>query len=279
MEFVPFPKIDQMKRAQMTITQKLHGTNAQIHVFKNDDHIDLRCGSRSRWIIPGDDNFGFAKFVYDNKEEFIEKLGIGTHFGEWCGPGINSGEGLKEKTFFLFDHWKWPPERALPPGTRVVPVLYNGPFDLKEIDKTMDFLREVGSIASPGFMRPEGVVIRFLGERFKMVFDNESTSWKDADPVYREQKEKQRSEVFEKYGHLFQPKRLEKLLSRDEKYTREFPKSMPIIVDDYFSDLVTEGEVGHYDNADELFKIKKVVSGELFKFVKKQMEIEEWRSN
>ena len=156
-EFESFPDIKKLGAAALFITQKIHGSNAQIYVFQTDTGgLDLVCGSRSRWVAPGDDNFGFAEMVYANKNEFINKLGPGRHYGEWAGPGINSGEGLKQKTFVLFDHWKYPPERPLPPNTVVVPVLYSGPFDIAKVEECMNDLRANGSKLVPGFMRPEG---------------------------------------------------------------------------------------------------------------------------
>lgn len=91
-EFKSFQKIQNISKLTMSITQKIHGSNAQVYIYKdNNGNMQLLTGSRSRWITPEDDNYGFAKFVYENKEEFIEKLGEGRHFGEWASPGINSG--------------------------------------------------------------------------------------------------------------------------------------------------------------------------------------------
>lgn len=50
--------------------------------------------SRTRWITPEDDNYGFAKWANENKEELL-KLGIGQHFGEWWGSGIQRGYNLQ----------------------------------------------------------------------------------------------------------------------------------------------------------------------------------------
>ena len=311
MEFKPFPKIEKFGKAQMHITQKIHGTNAQVFIFKNtrvlgtvdttmteeqlkaslqytgtnklelapysdnsftviEHFTDILCGSRTRWITPEDDNYGFARHVYAHKEEFIEKLGVGQHFGEWAGPGINSGEGLTEKLFILFDHWKYPPERPLPPKTVVVPVLYQGQMDLSVIETVMNDLKTNGSKLVQGFMRPEGVVIQTLGTRYKKVFDAEETQWKKADEGYQKVKaENEKSEsvkVQEQYGHLFQPIRLEKLLSRDEKYVRDFPKSLPQIATDYFADLVVEGQVT--GSIEEVAGIRKFIGSELFRFVR-----------
>ena len=171
MEFKSFNEIKKINTATITITQKIHGTNAQILIYqKEDGSLDLCTGSRTRWIAPGDDNFGFAEFVYANKQEFIDKLGVGRWFGEWAGPGINSGEGLSEKTFFLFDFMKVE-GKPLPPRTQTVPLLYKGPFEQQAIDAAMEDLKTNGSKLFPGFMRPEGVVIQLLGSgvRYKKV--------------------------------------------------------------------------------------------------------------
>lgn len=244
-DFESFPDIKKLGKAALFITQKIHGTNAQIYIFQQEDGtLDLACGKRSSWCVPGKDNFGFAEMVYANKQEFIEKLGPGRHYGEWAGPGINSGEGLKKKTFVLFDHWRYPVERPLPPHTVVVPVLYEGPFDMSKVEESMNDLRVNGSKLVPGFMAPEGVVVRIKGERYKVVFQDEEAKWKShKDPVLAQQKADERKAVQEKMGHLLQPMRLEKLLSRDEVYLREYPKSMGKIADAYFDDLVKEGQV------------------------------------
>lgn len=41
----------------------------------------------------------------------------------------------------------------------VVPILYEGLFDTFLIDGLLNVMKEKGSRAAPGFMRPEGVVI------------------------------------------------------------------------------------------------------------------------
>lgn len=291
MEFKPFPKIERIGKVNMQITQKIHGSNAQVYISMADvvffrdefeyeegaikvdgEYYILRCGSRTRWIVPGDDNYGFAAFVYANAEEFIRCLGVGQHFGEWAGPGINSGEGLTEKTFVLFDYWKFPPERKLPPQTIVVPVLYQGVMELGKIDEVMDELKTNGSKLALGFMRPEGVVISAMGTRYKKVFQAEETQWKKGDETYAKQKadinasnNKKSMEIF---AHLFQPIRLEKLLSRDERYMTTFPTSLPIIVTDYYNDLISENQLEGFDPV----SVKREINGILFKFIREQCE-------
>jgi hypothetical protein len=79
--------------------------------------------SRSRWITPDDDNFGFAAWVEANRDELLT-LGPGRHFGEWWGSGIQRGYGLPkgEKRFSLFNVSRWGESR--PACCHVVPVLY-----------------------------------------------------------------------------------------------------------------------------------------------------------
>ncbi len=287
MEFKAFEKINRLNKVEMQITQKIHGTNAQVFIIERQSNLvlindveqvdpsvvqvdgkyyELRCGSRTRWIYPGDDNYGFAAFVYQHKEEFIRKLGVGQHFGEWAGLGINSGEGLSEKIFVLFDFWKYPPERELPPGCVVVPVLYKGPFDIQKIEEVMNDLKTNGSKLSPGFMRPEGVVISTMGCRFKKVFEAEETQWKKGDEKAKAIKEEKANVALQNFGHLFQPIRMEKLLSRDEKYIREFPASLPSLCKDYVEDLIAEGQI--VGDEDYVKSVRKALGSELFKFAK-----------
>lgn len=281
MEFKAFEKIPSLKKIEMTITQKIHGTNAQVFIipapiidgqpsmgsFEVDgQHYELRCGSRTRWIYPGDDNYGFAAFVDAHKEEFVRCLGVGQHFGEWAGLGVNSGEGLDKKVFVLFDHWKFPVERPLPPQTVVVPVLYQGPFDLAKIEEVMLDLKTNGSRLCPGFMRPEGVVINTMGQKLKKVFEAEETQWKQGNEKAKAIKTEQENLALTKYAHLFQPIRMEKLLSRDEKYIREYPASLPQICADYVADLVSEGQIEGDEG--QIKAARKAISGELFKFAK-----------
>lgn len=291
MEFKPFPKIERIGKVNMQITQKIHGTNAQVYISMADviffrdefeyeegaikvdgEYYILRCGSRTRWIVPGDDNYGFAAFIYANAEEFIRCLGPGQHFGEWAGLGVNSSEGLTDKKFVLFDHWKFPPERKLPPQTVVVPVLYEGPMSLEKIEEVMNDLKINGSKLSPGFMRPEGIVVTMAGTRYKKVFQAEETSWKKGNDNYAKIRDAnnvtENKKAMEMFSHLFQPVRLEKLLSRDERYMINFPSSLPLIVTDYYNDLIEEKQLEGFDPV----SVKREVNGILYKFIREQCE-------
>ena len=80
MEFKPFTKIARLQR-EIIVTEKIDGTNAQICITEDGQFLT---GSRTRWITPDDDNFGFSKWAHEHKEELMG-LGMGQHFGEWWG--------------------------------------------------------------------------------------------------------------------------------------------------------------------------------------------------
>jgi hypothetical protein len=168
-EFQDFPKIPRLTR-ECIITEKIDGTNAQVCIT---DEGEILTGSRTRWITPLDDNFGFASWVLQNKDELI-KLGPGRHFGEWWGGKIQRGYGLKDKKFSLFNTSRWT-EENLPSCCSVVPILYKGLFDTIKIDEAIYNLRVNGSKASPGFMKPEGVVIYHIQGNlfFKKTLDKD----------------------------------------------------------------------------------------------------------
>lgn len=157
-EFIEFPKMPRLSR-EIIVTEKIDGTNAQVYI--GDDGTML-AGSRTRWITPEADNFGFAAWVRDNAEE-LAKLGPGSHFGEWWGAGIQRRYGLSEKRFSLFNVDRWGDER--PACCHVVPVLYRGLFCTTAVDDCLASLQQYGSRAAPDFMNPEGVVVFHLAGR------------------------------------------------------------------------------------------------------------------
>jgi hypothetical protein len=152
MDFVGFPKMPRLSR-EIIVTEKIDGTNAQICITENGD---IFAGSRARWITPNDDNFGFASWVEDNRED-LSTLGVGSHFGEWWGRGIQRNYGLQERRFSLFNVPRWADKR--PDCCNVVPVLYQGLFDTARIDGCITELRVSGSKAAPEFMKPEGIIV------------------------------------------------------------------------------------------------------------------------
>lgn len=173
MDFRPFAKIPRLSR-EMIITEKIDGTNGVIAIWNYADVTDshmgmievesngekyvMLAGSRNKWISTIEDNAGFAKWAKEHAQELLG-LGVGFHYGEWWGSGIQRGYNLKEKRFSLFNVSRWSDDSVRPACCGVVPTLYAGLFDTAKIDETLLELATSGSKASPGFMRPEGVVI------------------------------------------------------------------------------------------------------------------------
>ena len=59
-EFKAWPKIGRYNPFNVTITEKMDGTNACIII---EDGFIVGVQSRKRLITPDDDNFGFAQWV------------------------------------------------------------------------------------------------------------------------------------------------------------------------------------------------------------------------
>lgn len=154
MEFQTFTKIARLSR-EIVVTEKIDGTNGLIAIGEDGE---FQVGSRNQWITPEKDNAGFARWAYEHKDELMA-LGVGFHYGEWWGQGIQRGYGLKEKRFSLFNTSRWSDDTVRPACCHVVPVLYTGMFDTTKIEAVLEHLSYYGSIAAPGFMKPEGVVI------------------------------------------------------------------------------------------------------------------------
>lgn len=169
MEFIGFPKIPRYSR-ECIITEKIDGTNSQILISTEHSpealiglpsdmgYFYLFAGSRNRWLSVDKDNHGFARWTLENADELV-KLGPGRHFGEWWGQGINRGYGLKEKRFSLFNVHRWGDDSVRPACCHVVPKLSWGMFTTELIEETLKALKELGSQAAPGFMKPEEIVI------------------------------------------------------------------------------------------------------------------------
>ncbi|NOS67037.1 MAG: RNA ligase family protein [Candidatus Peribacteraceae bacterium] len=174
----------------IVVTEKLDGTNAQILIDETGTKMTI--GSRNRIITPEDDNYGFARWCKDNEAELL-KLGPGRHFGEWWGAGIQRRYSVAEKRFSLFNVGRW--KSLLTPSIPgvfegnvdggiagplccyVVPTLYEGPFNMALIDAALAQLKEHGSVAAPGFLDPEGIVIlhKASGTLFKRTVKNDES--------------------------------------------------------------------------------------------------------
>jgi len=160
-EFREFASIPRLSR-EMIVTEKIDGTNGAVAVLEDGTVV---AGSRTRWIVPLADNFGFAAWVEAHRDELRDGLGPGVHFGEWWGSGIQRGYGLTngERRWSLFNVSRWHTSgekfKGRPVCCSVVPVLYRGPFSTQRVDQVLAELASDGSSAAPGFAKPEGVVV------------------------------------------------------------------------------------------------------------------------
>jgi hypothetical protein len=189
-EFHKFDKIPRLRR-DVVITEKLDGTNGQILVvgkslvedwqiplwpFIDANTHYLLAGSKNRWLdtTKNGDNYNFCRWVNAHKEELIT-LGEGRHFGEWWGQGIQRRYDMDWKAFSLFNTGRWHYKNPAPSCCNVVPVLAAGMLTDTLIETTMDDLGAGGSVASPGFMKPEGIVIFMTQARrlFKITLEND----------------------------------------------------------------------------------------------------------
>lgn len=113
--FVKFPKIgkfsDMVYKARkarysapslsMGAKIKLHGTNACVRIEADGT---VAAQSRNRDLSLAHDNADFCSFVESNKTKF-SKLVPMFIYGEWAGPGVQSGVAVSElsdKKFFVF---------------------------------------------------------------------------------------------------------------------------------------------------------------------------------
>lgn len=162
-DFIEFPKMGRYSR-EVIVTEKIDGSNGQIYIAEDGQ---IKAGSRSKWVTPESDNYGFAKWVDRNKEELM-MLGPGRHFGEWWGNGIQRGYGMKEKVFSLFNTTRWMDDTVRPVCCRVVPVLWTGVMEDLNVEGCLNMLRAHGSFAATetGFRNPEGIIIFHVAGNF-----------------------------------------------------------------------------------------------------------------
>jgi hypothetical protein len=200
LQFEEFPKIPRYKR-EVCITEKIDGTNAAIVWYPageakdpvatrelmnpqgdNIGKYDMLVQSRTRFITPGKltDNYGFAGWARDNADD-LARLGPGTHYGEWWGLGIQRNYGITEKRFSLFNVHRWSynrinAEEPLPMCCNVVPVLAYGKPEI--VDTILEGLRIGGSVAAPGFMKPEGIIVWHSQSKqyYKVLLENDEIS-------------------------------------------------------------------------------------------------------
>jgi len=207
--FEKFPSLTRFSHG-WTITEKLDGTNAAINIVYAGEpavHDYLAANpdaavasvneffvftqSRTKLIWPGKstDNAGFSRFVQENADEIVAKLGEGRHFGEWVGKGVQKRHyNMTNKQFALFNVNRW--EGAdLPELVTTVPsIVKNAYLDNpgEAAVEALNGLRLMGSHFGPrhsdgmGYNNPEGVVMYHgpSNTAFKKTFEyDEQGKW------------------------------------------------------------------------------------------------------
>lgn len=181
--FKEWPKIPRGQHENVTITEKIDGTNACI-IIEGGEIVGIQ--SRKRLLVPaiisGDsntDNFGFARWVMDNDLELV-KMGDGYHYGEWAGPGIQKNpHSLVDKQFFLFNVARWGSHNPnTPECCQVVPTLFTGKLTEHIIEETMLGL---AAAYNDCVGTPEGVIVYFHKTRRleEHTFRDQKGKWAD----------------------------------------------------------------------------------------------------
>lgn len=216
-EFTPWPKTPRWE-SDWIVTEKIDGTNSAVKIIPLKDLSYIRpssgvtCAediilmdhvgndkavaiarnenewyvvlaqSRNRFITPEDDNYGFAAWVRDNAMELVRLLGVGTHFGEWWGHGIQRGYGLVkgDRRFSLFNVVRYgyihAEDLSKIPALGVVPTIdtFSEAFHAENgvdfaIDECIRYIEREGSTAAPGWDKPEGIIAfhKRSGQTFK----------------------------------------------------------------------------------------------------------------
>ncbi|MER5754329.1 RNA ligase family protein [Streptomyces sp. NPDC002088] len=194
-DYPKFKSIPRLHRKSV-LTEKIDGSNGLVEIVKAEEFYDrdtasdrsgvlvrhdgedyvVSAGSRNRWLTPDTDNFGFAQWVFDHAQDLV-RLGVGRHYGEWFGKGIQSGYGLDERRFALFNVKRWydprdpeitpgfleqfPKAEPAPESVTVVPVIsvIDGRWLNEAVEEALHTLESEGSFIAPGFQNPEGVVV------------------------------------------------------------------------------------------------------------------------
>lgn len=141
---------------------KLDGTNAGVQITPEGEVL---AQSRSRFITPEDDNYGFAKWVKGVEHYFSSLAEDYSHmrspviiFGEWSGLGIQkrcSISKIKQQIFAVF---------AIQIGDGENALLITSPFHL-------DIWLNIGLDATPETL----VVLPFVDQEFLVDFNHQET--------------------------------------------------------------------------------------------------------
>lgn len=203
MEFRNWGKTPRLFR-EVVITEKIDGTNCAVIIEKATKegqgdaisfvHVDdttyaVGAQSKSRLIYPGKttDNYHFAQWVEENAEQLVRELGVGHHFGEWWGKGIQKRYDVGYRTFSLFNTARHGDVsfstgflNGLAVGVEPVPVLFEGQLSEEVVHEVARELLKNGSVAAPFAPNPEGVCIYHTQSKqiYKFTFDhNDKGKW------------------------------------------------------------------------------------------------------
>ena len=191
-EFKPYGKTPRLEKVSCTITEKIDGTNGQIIINIEGGATTLQACSRNRVLVTirqgphsdslfgeptvvweregkGRDNYGFGAWALDHFHDLL-KLGAGIHYGEWCGGGIGRGYGGVPRRFVLFNTDRYAKNPNLPACVQLATSLYRGPLSSGALSIARGCLAE-GSQHFPGYDRPEGFIVRFGDQVFKVILD------------------------------------------------------------------------------------------------------------
>lgn len=200
LEFESWGKTPRWANETMTITEKIDGTNACIVILPfeqgygeniergeailvrdpvREDDVVFATQSRKKFIWPGkqSDNAGFAAWAWENAVDIVGDLGYGKHYGEWWGRSIQRGYDQDTKRFSLFNPWRYSEDGDrlfTVEGMGTVPILYSGAASEEAVTSSLFYLEMEGSVAAPGYMNPEGVIVSYkLAQRSYKAFVND----------------------------------------------------------------------------------------------------------
>lgn len=204
MEFRSWGKTPRLFR-DIVITEKIDGTNSAVIIQELGEEADpnalaqvevdgviyeVGAQSKNRLIFPGKttDNYNFAQWVQENADLLVNALGVGYHFGEWWGKGIQKRYGdLDYRVFSLFNtrkheetYFRTPDLNGTPVNVEPVPVLYEGQFSEEAIQEVARELLKNGSVAALFAPNPEGLCIYHTQSKqvYKFTFDqNDKGKW------------------------------------------------------------------------------------------------------
>jgi len=186
--FKKWPSIPRLQNEIFHFSEKIDGTNSCVIIkdyqeaiesgqywfkIKTLDNYTIFAQSRNKLLTIDNDNFKFAQWVFDNAESLLN-LGVGYHYGEWWGKGINTRYSIPEKRFSLFNTSLWNNQNK-PECCDIVPYL--GTCDIntlqEKIQQTKDLLHITGSYVDTNCKNPEGFIIfcELQQQYYKWILD------------------------------------------------------------------------------------------------------------